>query len=243
MCGCRARTSTMSRTSTGAGTAGRGRRRPRAILDGELVVLDDEGRPRFELIQRHERQARCPVRRAVGRRHDVIGLPFEDRRRCSANWSIQVRTGRAGPRVGGGADSGCHGRARAGGVMAAAGTTYHPGTGQGMAQGQAPAAAEVVIGGTHKGRATARRDSRAARRAVVHDRWRSPAASGRASRSASSTRCWLGAELRIDDCPFDPPPPTAYRRGATWVEPVLRATVEITEFTNEGYVRQASSSS
>ena len=31
-----------------------------------------------------------------------------------------------------------------------------------------------------------------------------------------------------------------YRRGATWVEPVLRAIVEITEFTNEGYVRQAS---
>ena len=46
--------------------------------------------------------------------------------------------------------------------------------------------------------------------------------------------------LRTDECPFDPPPPTAYRRGATWVEPVLRAIVEITEFTNEGYVRQSS---
>ena len=28
-----------------------------AILDGELVVLDDEGRPRFELLQVHKRQA------------------------------------------------------------------------------------------------------------------------------------------------------------------------------------------
>ena len=28
-----------------------------AILDGELCVLDDDGRPRFELIQRHEREA------------------------------------------------------------------------------------------------------------------------------------------------------------------------------------------
>ena len=46
--------------------------------------------------------------------------------------------------------------------------------------------------------------------------------------------------LRTDDCPFDPPPPTAYRRGATWVQPVLRATIEVTEFTNDGYVRQAS---
>ena len=32
----------------------------------------------------------------------------------------------------------------------------------------------------------------------------------------------------------------AYRRGAVWVEPVLGAKVELTEFTNEGYVRQSS---
>ena len=71
--------------------------------------------------------------------------------------------------------------------------------------------------------------------------WPSPAASGRASRSASWRRwCKRLRELRVDDCPFDPPPPTAYRRGAVWVQPVLTATVEITEFTNEGYVRQAS---
>jgi bifunctional non-homologous end joining protein LigD len=48
------------------------------------------------------------------------------------------------------------------------------------------------------------------------------------------------AELETDECPFDPPPPTAYRRGAVWLEPVLTAKVELTEFTNEGYVRQAS---
>ena len=47
-------------------------------------------------------------------------------------------------------------------------------------------------------------------------------------------------ELRTDDCPFAPPPPTAYRRGAVWVAPVLGARVELTEFTNEGYVRQSS---
>ena len=47
-------------------------------------------------------------------------------------------------------------------------------------------------------------------------------------------------DLRTDDCPFDPPPPTAYRRDAVWVEPVLGAQVELTEFTNDGYVRQSS---
>ena len=50
----------------------------------------------------------------------------------------------------------------------------------------------------------------------------------------------LMRRLATDDCPFDPPPPTSYRKGATWIRPELRALVEITEFTNEGYVRQAS---
>ena len=46
--------------------------------------------------------------------------------------------------------------------------------------------------------------------------------------------------LVTDDCPFDPAPPTSYRRTATWVDPVLRARVEIAEFTNDGLVRHAS---
>jgi bifunctional non-homologous end joining protein LigD len=47
-------------------------------------------------------------------------------------------------------------------------------------------------------------------------------------------------DLRTDECPFDPAPPASYRRNATWIEPVLVATVEIAEFTNEGFVRHAS---
>jgi bifunctional non-homologous end joining protein LigD len=46
--------------------------------------------------------------------------------------------------------------------------------------------------------------------------------------------------LRTEHCPFEPPPPREYLRGATWVEPDLRATVEIAEFTNEGFVRHSS---
>ena len=44
----------------------------------------------------------------------------------------------------------------------------------------------------------------------------------------------------MDECPFDPLPPREYRRGATWVRPELTALVEMAEFTNEGFVRQAS---
>ncbi|MEO1056967.1 MAG: DNA ligase D, partial [Actinomycetota bacterium] len=47
-------------------------------------------------------------------------------------------------------------------------------------------------------------------------------------------------ELIADDTPFDPPPPSAYRRGATWIRPELTARIEIAEFTNEGFVRHAS---
>ncbi len=53
-----------------------------AVLDGEFVVLDDDGRPRFELVQRHERPGALylfDVLR-IGE-HDTIGLPYEDRRR------------------------------------------------------------------------------------------------------------------------------------------------------------------
>ena len=47
-------------------------------------------------------------------------------------------------------------------------------------------------------------------------------------------------DLRTDDCPFDPVPPASYRRAARWVRPELTATIEMTEFTNDGLVRHAS---
>ena len=54
---------------------------PSAILDGELVVLDDDGRPSFELMQRHESQAAFyvfDVLQIDGA--DTIALPYEQRR-------------------------------------------------------------------------------------------------------------------------------------------------------------------
>jgi bifunctional non-homologous end joining protein LigD len=45
--------------------------------------------------------------------------------------------------------------------------------------------------------------------------------------------------LVVAECPFDPTPPVSVARTATWVEPLLRARVEIAEFTNDGLVRHA----
>jgi bifunctional non-homologous end joining protein LigD len=46
--------------------------------------------------------------------------------------------------------------------------------------------------------------------------------------------------LRTPTCPFKTVPPREYSRDAIWVRPELRARIEITEFTNEGYVRHSS---
>ena len=82
---------------------------PSAILDSELVVFDDDGRPSFELVQQSgvgsEREAVLHLFDvlAVGDT-DTIGLPYLDRRRLLAdlvepgdNWLVPAH------RVGGGA--------------------------------------------------------------------------------------------------------------------------------------------
>ena len=114
---------------------------------------------------------------------------------------------------------------------------------QGLAQGQAPPPGrgrDRRLHARHRQPVVELRG--AARRSVGRRRaGRSPAASGTGftQRRLDELTARLRG-LRTAECPFDPPPPTAYRRGAMWVEPVLTATVEITEFTNEGYVRHAS---
>ena len=102
--------------------------------------------------------------------------------------------------------------------------------------------AEVVIGGYSPAREPGRRVRGAARRPLVDgDRWRSPAASAPGSPSAGSrswsSRCASCAPTSARSTRRRRRPTAAARCGS---EPVLSATVEITEFTNEGYVRQPS---
>ena len=69
-----------------------------AILDGEMVVFDDQGRPRFELIQIHKQQAVFVVFDVLQiDGHETIGLAYEDRRRLldqlverGDNWLISA---------------------------------------------------------------------------------------------------------------------------------------------------------
>ena len=218
-----------------------------AVLDGELVVLDDDGRPRFELIQRHERETALYVFDVLSiDGHDTIDLPYEERRRLlgdvlgsGSNWAVPAY------RVGDGdallEATGAQGLE---GVMAKRlGTKYRPGArSKDWRKVKHRRRAEVVIGGYTPG--TGNRSSSFG--ALLVGRFTDGVlafaggvGTGFTQRRLDDMTARLRA-LRTDRCPFDPPPPTAYRRGATWVEPTLRAIVEITEFTNDGYVRQAS---
>jgi bifunctional non-homologous end joining protein LigD len=222
----------------------------RAVLDGELVVLDDEGRPRFELIQRHDleqRQAALYVFDLLSLDdHDTISLPYEQRRRLLAevvetgpNWTVPAhRVGDGEALLAATAERGLEG------VMAKRlSSTYRPGTRtKEWRKVKHRHAAEVVIGGYTGG--TGNRSSSFG--ALLVGRWEGDTLAFAGGVGTGFTQRRLDEltrrlrELRTTVCPFEPLPPTAYRRGATWVEPRLRAEVEITEFTNDGYVRQAS---
>ena len=218
-----------------------------AILDGELVVLDDEGRPRFELIQIHTRQAAFVVFDVLqidGR--DTIGLAYEDRRRLldqliepGDNWFVSAH------QIGDGAallqatfDQNLEG------VMAKRlGSTYTPGKRTpDWRKVKNRRRVELVIGGFRRGEGN-RSGSFGSLLVGRYEgdtlRFAGGVGTGFDQRRLE-TMTKLMRRLATDDCPFDPPPPTSYRKGATWIRPELRALVEITEFTNEGYVRQAS---
>ena len=192
-----------------------------AILDGELVVFDDDGHPSFELVQNSGVGSR---REAVLQLFDVlavdgtdtIDLPYEDRRRLleqlvepGPNWMVPAH------RVGDG-DGAARGHPRAGarGRDGQAARLDLP-TGQahqGLAQGQEPPPGRVDHRRLHRRRRQPLR--------------RRSARCSSGGRSTAPTRCTFAGgvgtgfnhatlealtarlrRLRTDECPFDPPPP------------------------------------
>ena len=218
-----------------------------AVLDAEFVVLDDDGRPRFELVQRHERPGALYVFDVlrIGD-HDTIGLPYEDRRRLldqlvepGASWLVPAH------RVGGGeALLAATGEQGLEGIMAKRlGSTYVPGKrSPNWRKIKNRRTVDVVIGGYTAGEGN--RSSSFG--ALLVGRWQGDAlvfaggvGTGFDQHTLESLHRRL-ADIGTDSCPFEPAPPAAYLRRAHWVEPQLSATIEIAEFTNDGLVRHAS---
>lgn len=218
-----------------------------AVVDGELVVLDDEGRPRFELMQRHARPAVLFVFDVLRvEQHDTIGLPYEDRRRVleqlvepGGHWAVPSY------RVGGGPELlEATGEQGLEGVMAKRlGSTYIPGKrSPNWRKIKHRRRIEVVIGGFTAGEGN--RTGSFGSLLVGRPTDEGLVFAGGVGTGFDQHRLQeLSSRLRsitADTCPFTELPPTSYRRNATWVEPALTAAIEITELTNDGLVRHAS---
>jgi bifunctional non-homologous end joining protein LigD len=178
--------------------------------------------------------------------HDTIELPYEDRRRLldqlvepGDHWSVP------GHRIGDGAEllAATEQQGLEGVMAKRLGSTYVPGKrSANWRKVKNRRRVEVVIGGFTTGEG----NRAGAFGALLVGQWdgdRLAFAGGVGTGFDSKRLASLGARLRdlaVSECPFDPAPPAAYRRGATWVQPLLRAEIEIGEFTNEGLVRHSS---
>lgn len=221
-----------------------------AILDGEMLVIGEDGRPSFDLVQRRD-PARHP---AMYHAFDVLSidgtdtieLPYLDRRRLLGqvldpgdHWAVPPH------HLDGGAELlAATVEQRLEGLIAKrVDSTYRPGTrSKNWLKIKNRTRSEVVIGGYTAGTG-ARSATFGALLVGVRDKGRLRFAGGVGTGFTQGLLDALIEQFRplvSETCPFDPPPPAATRRTATWVRPVLTAVVDIAEFTNDGLVRHAS---
>jgi bifunctional non-homologous end joining protein LigD len=233
-----------------------------AILDGEVVAIDDDGRPDFGLLQERISELRAG-RAAKGLVYQVFDLlyfdgklllavPLEDRKRLLH--SILRETARvrfASHVVGEGLAFMEAARAKGlEGILAKLRRSpYQPGR-------RTPAwlklkirpEQELVVGGWTPGEGNAR-DLGAVAVGVYEDgklRFAGKVGSG----FTATTRKRLLEAMRplaSEEPPFDPPPPKDYRgrwggdlRGITWIRPELVIRAELGGWTRDGLVRQTS---
>jgi bifunctional non-homologous end joining protein LigD len=221
-----------------------------AILDGELVVFGDDGLPRFDLVQRSgvgsDSEAVLQffdVLQIDGT--DTIGLPYLDRRHLlerlvepGDNWLVpSFRVGEGSALVAATAAQGLEGV-----IAKRVDSRYRPGTRtKDWRKIKNRTAVELTIGGFTTGTGNRARTFGAllvGRRTTDGLVFAGGVGTGFDQRTLRDLTDRL-RDLAVERCPFVRPPPAPVARTATWVEPVLRATVEIAEFTNDGLVRHA----
>lgn len=222
----------------------------RAILDGEMLVIGEDGRPSFDLVQRRD-PSRHPAMFHVfdvlsvdGT--DTIALGYTDRRRLLGelldpgdHWAIPAH------HVGGGADllTATAEQGLEGLIAKRLDSTYRPGArAKDWLKIKNRVRTEVVVGGFSAGSGARASTFGSLLVGVVDDaglRFAGGVGTGFDHATLESLRTRLD-EMTVDEQPFVSPPPRAITRTATWVRPELRAVIDIAEFTNDGQVRQAS---
>lgn len=239
-----------------------------AILDGEMVVLDSDGRPSFDLVQRRSDAGAHP---AIFQAFDVlqigdeaaIGLAYRDRRALleqlvepGSHWQVPAF------QIGGGVDllAATAEQGLEGVIAKRVDSTYRPGTrSKDWLKLKNRRQVELVVGGFTAGSgnrsesfgsllvgidATAATDPEVAR--ALTDPLTTGSlrfAGGVGTGFDTATLDHLStvlASMSTESSPFDAELPAAVRRSARWVVPDLRILVDLAEFTNGGHVRHAS---
>ncbi len=231
-----------------------------AVLDGELVAFDDEGRPSFERLQRRMHvTAQSSVRRLVATTpvvyaifdllyldgHNLMALPYEQRRArleelglSGPAWRVPAAHASNGQRL---LDA-TAAQGLEGVVAKRLGSRYEPGRRTGAwVKIKNTQRQELVIGGWLPGEG--RRTDRigALLMGYFEDggalRYAGRVGTGFTDRTLAELSSKL-APLRRPQAPFEPLPKLP--RNAVFVEPELVAEVEFREWTSEGVMRAPS---
>src|SRR3954452_14390978 len=230
-----------------------------AVLDGEIVAFDDEGRPSFERLQRRmhlggdaaiRRMATAlPVTYVVfdllyldG--HSLLARPYEERREALAGLGLEAERWRTpAHHVGDGAQllEVARGQGLEGIVAKRLGSPYEPGRRSGAwLKVKNTRRQELVIGGWLPGEGR-RRDRLGALLVGFHEdgglRFAGKVGTGFDERELERLGALL-AQLERDEDPFSAGPPRP--RGAHFVEPRLVAEIEYTEMTSQKVLRHPS---
>ena len=233
-----------------------------AVLDGEIVAFDDEGRPSFERLQgRMHLKGDAAIRRVAAHRpvvyvifdvlyldgHSLMGLPYSERRARLEALELEG-PGWQTPRhhVGQG-DALLAASARQGleGIVAKrVDSPYEPGRrGGSWVKVKNTRRQELVIGGWLPGEGR-RRDRIGALLVGVYDHSRDEPALRFAGKVGTgfdeAELVRLGKLLADRERPSSPFEGRQPERGALFVEPELVAEVEFTEWTSAGMLRHPS---
>jgi bifunctional non-homologous end joining protein LigD len=231
-----------------------------ALLDGEVVALDESGRPSFERLQQRmhvsaaaeslRRAAETPVAYVVfdllrldG--HDLTALPWHERRRLLERIADDFPPGVDIARVyddGKGLLRAVEENGLEGVVAKWRDAPYVPGERtRRWIKVKVRRHDELVVGGWSGG--LGNREGRLGSllvgfHEVPGDRLRYAGRVGSGFTSDELDR--MGARLaalEIGTCPFDPPPPPPHRRGAHWVRPEVVVEISYGEWTADGRLR------
>ncbi|HEY3164466.1 MAG TPA: DNA ligase D [Candidatus Limnocylindrales bacterium] len=239
-----------------------------AIVDGEVVALDDEGRPDFSLLQERISQRRVGAGTAGGPApgalvyqvfdllhldgRSLLGVPLEDRKRLLRSVIRETSRVRFASHVVGEGEAfmaAAEARGLEGIVAKLRRSRYEPGR-------RTPAwlklkirpEQELVVGGWTPGEGNAR-DLGAVAVGVYEDgKLRFAGKVGSGFNAATRKRLLAAmAPLVSEAPPFDPPPPRDWHgrwggdlNAITWIRPELVIRAELGGWTRDGHVRQTS---